>query len=266
MHQIDWFRLAGAAFFTGVGAWQLFMGTRGGRACETAPQTCDELETASTRIARAYARRRSLAQIPVRTVFTIGGALALGIAVLTLVTTIPFSTLYGVFALSIAAALTYATTRLRRMRKRVAILAPALHPAAFAPWYLQVLASALVLSPLLWFSQAPFGAVFCTLAGLSILVLAQQIAAMPSALTGEDVDVEMYVDSRVRRQTVTTLWAVSIAPGFVFESFASTTNPWLHGVVFAGLLSIFVCNVSVSKVFRERPSEAQLALWSHDGA
>ena len=116
----------------------------------------------------------------------------------------------------------------------------------------------------MWVPTAPLAAALIAAAGVAIVILARRVATMPALLSGEDVAVESFVDTRLRAVRAFNLLGTAVAPGFVLESFAGYTDSAAHAAAMGfGGLALLVMTFMLVRLVRRPPSQAELLTWTH---
>jgi hypothetical protein len=250
------------AFFAGLGLWLILKRKRfaaaGGYFCSIALD-----EPAQSRLRSAFRQREASEALPSSRMGASLGALSLVLAALAAVSRAPVSLLYAAFVVALAAILTVAYVRVRRLTPRRFASLRVRAPFGAVPASVRTLAALAIVSPVMWVPDVPISAVAVMLAGCAIVGLALSVAAMPAFLRGEDVAVENYVDERLRRSRAAQLFSISIAPSFVFESFTGYTDTRAHFIAWSialiAFLTVFVWQVRTLR----GPSESDVAAWFH---
>ena len=182
-------------------------------------------------------RRQRLEARPLATWYVTGGcSIALGIAALA-------GVLNGglAYALSCTLLVSMLTAGYLRMRnagpRRAAPLAPR-RPGSFIPWPWYPIGVLAGLTPLA-FLDVPsqrLAAALVTLSAFAIMALAIRAEGMAALLTGDDVDLELYVDDRLRRLRVNALWTIGMVVPFVY---VVMTGVGLNATLFQVIVSYF---------------------------
>jgi hypothetical protein len=262
MHEYGWVRWYMVAFFILFGAWLLIRRASFASArCVVPGAGLDERTT--DRLQAAYCCRRRREALPSVAMASIIGGTSFAMAALGAFTRASVTLLYAALTVVMAGVLAGAFVRLRRSESRRVASLRARDPSTVAPWYAWSAVAVAVVLPLLWLERAPLGSLTVVCAGVTILVLARRVAAMPALLLGEDLAVERFVDERVRADRTTHLLAVAVAPGYVFEAFGGFTDSPAHVVALAfTLVALAAVTLLSTTSARRRPSPAQVAEWS----
>jgi hypothetical protein len=261
---IRWFMVG---FFILLGVWQVLTRERCGgdlvRLCDASALD----ERAQTRLESAYGDRLAVETTSRATTGVVCGIVSFAMALLTALGPITGQVLYAVNVLVMASLTTAAILRVRRAQlRRVASLAVRA-PGVIAPAYVWAFVETTVVLPLTWLPAAPLAAGLVTAAGVAIAFLARQVATMPALLSGKDIAVENYVDSRLRCARVATLLALAVAPAYVFEVFTGSADSVAlvsslkAGASAVSLAAVTVTSVRLFAMIRRRPSQADAASW-----
>jgi hypothetical protein len=261
MHEFVWIRYFMVAFFAALGLWLILkrkrFGAAGGYFCFALD------EPARSRLRSALERRQASEALPSSPMGASLGALSLVLAALSAASRVPVSLLYAAFVVALAAILTVAYVRVRRLAPRRFATLRVRAPFGTVPAYVRSLAAVAIVSPAMWVPDVPVSAVAVMIAGCAIAGLALSVAAMPAFLRGEDVAVETYVDERLRHNRAIQLFTISVAPSYVFESFTGFTDSRAHfvawSITFAAFLALFVLQLRS----RRGPSQADISVWFH---
>jgi hypothetical protein len=146
------------------------------------------------------------------------GIVAILLGVVVLFNGLPGVASYGLICLTMAIALGTTYLRLRnRGERRAASLEPRAVTSVVTPTWLTA-GVVCALAPLLFADDSRFrgSAIVVMLASLGTIAVAMLAAEMPALLTGEDVVAELYVDRRLRRVRVHSLFALGLGTPWVF--------------------------------------------------
>lgn len=162
-------------------------------------------------------RRRAIEGFP-GIAYTVVGGVSIAFGVLTaLKLVLPVVAYANVcFVLAGTAAVVFARMRNRGIR-RAAALSPRSPGTAINPmWYGCAAVSSLLPLIFLGMPAMRLAAVLVTLSSLSILAMSVRTATMASILTGEDNELELLIDERLRTARVATLLCFAYTVPFVF--------------------------------------------------
>ena len=261
MHDPFWLRWFMIAFFIGMGCWLFVKRELFASAGGLCTGYLDDPE--EERLAAACRRRERFEALPSATIGVWLAAFSLSMAALAAFTQIPVAALYALNALSLAAAFGFAYLRLRKVQGPRFALLRERDPNALLPAYAWAVTALVAALPLGWLPTLPAESILVTVAGLAIVSLARSIAAMPALLSGEDVAVETFLDTRLRSMRVAILLSISMAPAFVFEAFSNYTDSRLHVATLLFTLFAFVFVSSFARRLTRGPSQADTASWSN---
>ena len=169
---------------------------------------------------------------------------------------------YAVLCLTISGTFGIVLLRLRTaLTKRAAQLAPR---RVGAPLWVFILALISAVS-LLAFTEdraLMLAAVLVMISCIVTTAIAWRVATMPALLTGEDPDVEAFVDDRLRRTRTLMILIYAVVPQFVFASYSGYTSDALR---FGAWLVALAAWLAVSAVFmlalRRSPASDDLIRW-----
>jgi hypothetical protein len=260
MHDPFWLRGFMVAFFIGSGCWLFIKRELFATASGLCSFCLDEAER--KRLEAACLRRERFEALPSSIIGVWLAAFSLVMAALAALTRVPVAALYALDVLALAAAFCFSYLRLRRVQGPRFALLRERDPNAVLPAYAWALTAISVVLPLSWLPALPAESVLVTVAGLAILSLARAIAAMPALLSGEDVAVETFLDTRLRSMRVAILLALSTAPAFVFESFSNYTDSGLHIATLLFTLFALIFVGSLARCLARGPSQAETATWA----
>ncbi len=248
-------------FFSLVGIWLLV--NRNGFASTRSYFCSFRLdEPLQARLTSAYQRRELSEALPSSQMAALLAALALVLAVVGAFSHVPVVLLYATDVVALASVLTIAYLRLRRLTIRRVATLQVRDPNAIAPWHAWTLVATTVVSPLLWLPSEPIASLLITTAGIVIVALARQVATMPALLTGTDVVVETFVDTRLRSIRAFNLLAIALAPSFVFEAFTGYRDSVAHCVAMGiGSLALVVMMWMQVRLLRRHPTQIDMRMW-----
>jgi hypothetical protein len=261
MHDPFWLRFFMVAFFVGFGCWLFVKRTLFAGAGGLCTAELDEAEC--LRLTAASQRRERLERLPSSAIGLWLAAISFVMAALAAFTQIPLAVLYASNVLALAAAFGAAYLRLRKVQGPRFALLRERDARARGPAYAWLLTLLAVVLPLAWLPRLPAQSILVTLAGLSIVWLARCVAEMPALLTGEDVAVETFLDTRLRVMRVASLLAIAAAPAFVFESFSNYTDSTAHVATLFFTLSVWVLLGSRARRLVRGPSQAETVTWAN---
>ena len=170
---------------------------------------------------------------------------------------------YALLCLTISGTFGVVVLRLRSaLTKRAAQLAP--RRLGAPPWlFIAALISAISLLAFAQDRTLTVAAVLVIMSCIFTTAIAWRVASMPALLTGEDPDVEAFIDDRLRRTRTLMILIYAVVPQFVFASFSRYTIDALR--FDAWLVTLFAW-LAVSAVFlltlRRSPSVQDLIRWN----
>lgn len=175
-----------------------------------------------TRFRTVLERRRAIEAIP-ETPWRINGAVWVILGVLTALGVVAPVVSYALVCLAMGAVMTIVYVRLRnRGERRAASLAPRA-AVRIVPWWLFAIAAIDALTPLPFMTNPNLvvPAAIVALVSTMMIVAASLVSGMSAMLTGEDADIELIVEDRVRAYRVGTPLFISIALPLVFFAIGS---------------------------------------------
>jgi hypothetical protein len=170
-------------------------------------------------------RRRAIEAIP-QTPWRINGAVSVTLGILTALGIVSPVVSYALVCLSMGVVMTTIYVRLRnRGERRAASLAPRT-AAQIVPWWLYALAAIGALTPLPFMTNPTLvvPAAIVALVSTMMIVAASMVSGMSAMLTGDDSEIELVVEDRVRSYRVGSLLFVAIALPFVFFAMGSIAS------------------------------------------
>jgi hypothetical protein len=167
-------------------------------------------------------RRQQLEARPIEAWYVTGAsAILCGIA--TLCALLNGGLAYAISLLVLVSTLAFGYLRMRNAGpRRAAALVPRRIGSLIAwPWYPLGILTAL--SPLTFLNvpSQRLAAVLVSISAFAIMFLAFRINGMAALLTGDDVDLELYVDDCLRRWRVNGFWTISMAIALVYVILAA---------------------------------------------
>ncbi len=141
--------------------------------------------------------------------------------------------------------------------RRAASLQPRT-PTSAVPvlWYVGALFAAALALALIVYPNLRAPAVIVAVACVTIVVVAARTSQMAALLAGDDPDIELYVDTRLRWSRVFGLLALAYASSYVFIAMSKPevrTGPWITGVETASSILFFGFGIwAIARYFLER--------------
>ena len=179
-----------------------------------------------TRFGAVISRREAIEAIPTAPWRLVGLASVL-LGTLTAIAILVPVVSYALLCLAMAAVMTFVFVRMRnRSERRAASLAPR-EVARIVPWWLYVAAAIDALTPLPFMTNPNlvFPATIVALVSTMMIVAASMVGGMSAMLAGEDAEIELVVEDRVRSRRVGTLLFIAIGLPLVFFAMASQATP-----------------------------------------
>jgi hypothetical protein len=145
-----------------------------------------------------------------------------------------------------------------RSERRAASLQPRTSTSAVPVlWYVGALASAALALTLIVYPNLRVPAAIVSAACVAIVVVAARTSKMAALLAGDDPDIELYVDTRLRWSRVSGLLALAYASGYVFIAMSTPElrggPSWIAGVETASWVLFFGFGIwAVARYFVER--------------
>ena len=145
-----------------------------------------------------------------------------------------------------------------RGERRAASLQPRTPTTAVpALWYAGAVLSALLSLTLVIYPSLRISALIVTASCLTTLVVAMRTAHMAALLAGDDPDIELYVDNRLRWSRVSSLLVLAYAASYVFIAMSKPVlrsgPPWIAGVEDASWILFFGFGIwAIARFFLER--------------
>lgn len=126
-----------------------------------------------------------------------------------------------------------------------------------ALWYAGAVVSSALPIALIGYPSVRVSAVIVAVACAAIVIVATRTAHMAALLAGEDPDIELYVDSRLRWSRVSGLLTLCFAASYVFIAMSKPelpkTSAWVAGVELVSWILFFGFGVwAVARYFLER--------------
>jgi hypothetical protein len=199
-------------------------------------------ETGEARLERALERRQATERLPALRIARVVGTVAAACAGVSIFAPLPVIALsYALICVVWAVPLGFAVLRVRRGNGPRAAQLRARAPGAGMPPSALALSSAAVVMPLVFIDTYPAQALLVTAAGLFIGLIACGVATMPALLTGQDNEIEVAIDDRLRALRTAQLFAFAVVPGFVFISLSVPVTP-LRAAACAVAFAAFLVN------------------------
>jgi hypothetical protein len=189
------------------------------------------------RLRRVLERRQEIEGLGGRQVL-IAGVCYVFFGVLALTHVVTPTVAYALGCVDSALVLAVSFSRVRNTsERRAASLSPRTQTSA-APMFGYLGAAVAALLPLILVTQkqVQFAAILVSAASVTILVAAWWTAGMAAILTGDDVDLELYVDERIRRARVCSLLSLAYA---VVPVFFAISTPLVTNVPYVGTVEVF---------------------------
>lgn len=145
-----------------------------------------------------------------------------------------------------------------RSERRAASLQPRTPTTAVpALWYAGAGLSALLSLVLVIYPSLRISALIVTAACAAIIVVAMRTAHMAALLAGDDADIELYIDNRLRWSRVSGLLVLAYAASYIFIALSKPvlrSGPsWIGGVEVASWVLFFgFCIWAIARFFTER--------------
>ncbi len=235
-----------------IGAFSVFFGIRTlWRGADTFRAGCyfkaeKRDRTLGERFAAVVARREELEGDATPAARMLGVA-AVAIGVLVLIQTIVPLVAYALLCVVLAVTMSYVYSQMRnRSERRAASLQPRTATTTVPGiWYAGGILAALLplafaIVPSLVQTQPVVPAVIIALACTAIVYTAARLSQMAALLAGDDPEIELYVDDRLRRMRVSSLLMLAYAVSFVFIVFELAPEHRLTGASLAVGASSFV--------------------------
>ncbi len=124
-------------------------------------------------------------------------------------------------------------------------------------WYVGALLISLLALTLTGYPNLRVPAIIVAAACITIVVVAARTSQMAALLAGDDPDIELYVDTRLRWSRVSGLLALAYASGYVFIAMSKPElrggPPWVSGVETASWILFFGFGIwAIARYFVER--------------
>ena len=186
------------------------------------------------RLTAILERRRRIEAFP-RAGYTLVGVVSIALGSVTALGRLTPVIAYSALCFAIALTLGAAFVRMRNTNvRRAATLTPRVAGSAVHPiWYGCAAIASLLPLAVLGSPQLRVSAVLVACCSLVIVATAVRIAGMASILTGDDGELEVLVDERLRSGRVATMLIYAFTVPFVFFGMGTPTNTFGQSFAFA---------------------------------
>jgi hypothetical protein len=200
----------------------------------------------------ALARREALEAIPLAA-WRVPGLINIVLGIVVLTGPLQGAVGYGLGVCALALSSCAAYLRIRNHGAvRAALLRPRAVASVIPPWHYAV-AGLVAFTPLVLIDVPGYIAASICVCAASLTTIAVALASnnMVSILTGENVEIEMLVDQRLRQARVVALFVIGLGIPFVFLSFNSSHlhDSRLHVVTYLAVDVIWVA-LTLPKLIR----------------
>ncbi len=222
-HYLHWFW---TAFFAAFGAG-ILAASRGELGAKRAAWLLRLQDPAiKPRVRAALGKRSEMEQLS-PLVKIVPAIVSFMLAAVAAFTSIEPAVLYGALLLAAAFAMAVAFVQLRnRQPVRVAVLSHRVPTAVIPPvWFAVAAVQALLALSALSVRADALGALFVCVSTLTCAVLAWRVTEMPALLAGDDIEVEQFLDERLRFHRAASVLYLALAQSFVFITQVAPFHP-----------------------------------------